>query len=144
MPTSSNGGGSGAACTELDFALTLDAIFAIFCATLNTLCDIAVPDLVEAVFAEPTFEATADTPPITTPESLQEAAADCDTGVAEGEGIGKAPDMIADPDLCICLDSRAGGMTAHPPSGLSVCPLLVGARVSGIMSVFLLSMPKFG
>lgn len=144
MPTSSNGGGTGAACTELEFPLALDAIFAMFCATLNTFCDIAEPCLVEAVFAEPAFEATADIPPITTPESLQEAAADCGTGAALGEGIGRAPDMMADPDLCVCLGSLAGGTAGHSSSGLGVCSLLAVARVSGIMSVSLLSMPKFG
>lgn len=144
MPTSSNRGASGAACTEVDFPLALDAIFAIFCATLNTLCDIAEPGLVEAVFAEPAFEATADIPPITTPESLQEAAADCGTGDAKGEGIGKAPDMMAGPDWCVCLGSLAGGMAAHSPSRLGVCSLLAGARISGIMFVSLFSVPKFG
>ena len=144
MPTSSNGGGSGAACTEFDFALALDAIFAMFCATLNTFCDIAEPCLVEVVFAEPAFEATADVPPITTPESLQEAAADCGTGDAKGEGIGKAPDMMADPDLCVCLGSLAGGTAAHSQSGLGVFSSLAGARISGIMFVSLFSVPKFG
>lgn len=144
MPTSSNAGGSGAAWTELVFRLGVDAIFAIFCAILNTPRDIAEPDLFEAAFPEPTFEATADIPPMTIPESLQEAAADCGAGGPQGEGIGKAPDMIADPDLCECLGSLAGGMAAHPPSGLGVCSLVAVARVSGIMSVSLLSMPKFG
>lgn len=144
MPTSSNGGGSGAACTELDFPLALDAIFAIFCATLNTLCDIAEPGFFEAVFAEPAFEATADIPPITTPESLPEAATDCGTGNAEGEGIGNARDVVADPELCVCLGSLMGGMAAHTLFGLGVSSLLAGALVSGVIPVCSSSMPKFG
>lgn len=137
MPTSSNAGGSGAACPELVFRFGVDAIFAIFCAILNTPRDIAEPDLFEAAFPEPAFEATADIPPMTMPESLQEGAADCGTGDVQGEGTGTAPDMIADPDLCACLGSLAGGMaTAHPPSGLGVCSLLGEARVSGVISVF--------
>lgn len=135
MPTSSNGGGGESACTELDFLLGLDAIFAIFWAILNTPRDIAEPDLLEAAFPELTLDATADIPPMTTPESLQEAAADCGADDAKGEGIGKAPDMIADPDLCVCLASPAGGMAAHSPTGLGVCSLLAGVRVSGIISV---------
>ena len=100
--------------------------------------------MVEAVFAEPAFVATAGIPPTITPESLQEAAADCGTGDAKGEDIGKAPDMMADPDLCVCLDSLAGGTAGHSSSGLGGCSSLAVARVSGIMSVSLLSMPKFG
>ena len=144
MPTSSNRGASGAACTEVDFPLALDAIFAIFCATLNTLCDIAEPDFFEAVFVEPAFEATADIPPITTPESLPEAATDCGTGNAQGEGIGNAPDVVADPELCVCLGWLVGGMAAHTLFGFGVSSLLAGALVSGIISVSLPSMPKLG
>ena len=142
MPTSSNAGGSGSACTELDFAFELDANFAMLRAMLNTPCDIAEPDLVEEVFLEPALEATADMPPMAMPESLQEAAADCGVGDAQGEGVGKAPDIVADPDpdLCVCLCSLEGDMAAHPPSLLGVCSLLEGARTSGIM----LSMPEFG
>lgn len=115
MPTSSNGGGSGSACTELDL-FEWDAILAIFRAILNTPCDIAEPGLVEEVFLEPALEATADMPPMAMPESLQEAAADCGAGDAQGEGVGKAPDIVADPDLCVCLCSLEGDMAAHPPS----------------------------
>lgn len=143
MPTSSNGGGSGSACTELDFPVEFDAIFAMFRAILNTPCDIAEPGLFEEVFVEPALEATAEMPPIAMPESLHEAAADCGMGDAQGEGVGKAPDMIAEPDLCVSLGSRAGGMAAQSPSGLGVCSLLAVARVPGIMLVSLLLMPKF-
>lgn len=98
MPTSSNAGSSGASCSELGFLLDSEGMLAIFRAILNTPRDMAEPCLVEAVFREPTFEATADMPPMTIPESLQEATADCGTGDAQGESIGKAPDIIADDD----------------------------------------------
>jgi hypothetical protein len=120
---------------ELDFLLGLDAILAIFCATLNTPCDIAEPSLVEVVFPESAFGTTADVPPMTIPESLQEAAANRGTGDAQGEGIGKAPDIIADSDLCDCLRSLADGMAAHSPPELGIWSLLAVARVSGIISV---------
>jgi hypothetical protein len=135
MPTSSNGGGSKSACTELDFLLGLDAIFAIFCAIPNTPRDIAEPDLFEAALSKLTFDATADIPPMTTPESLQEAAADCGPGNVQEEGTGKAPDMAADSGLFDCLRSLAGDMAAHSLSGRGVWSLLAVARVSGIISI---------
>ena len=104
----------------------------------------AEPSLDEEIFPEPAFEATADLPPITTPDSLQEAAAECGTGDFQGEDAGKAPDMIAECDLCVCLGSLAGGMAVQRPSGLGVCSSVTGVRVTGIMSFFFLSMPKFG
>lgn len=125
MPTSSNGSDGGAARSELGFLLDSDGMFAIFCATLNTPREMADPGLVEAAFLEPAFEATPDTPPMTIPESLQEAIADCGTGNAQGEGIGKAPDIIVGDDWCVCLGSLAGGMAAHSPSRLGVCSLLL-------------------
>jgi hypothetical protein len=98
MPTSLNSCGDRSAGTEFDFPWELAGMFAIFWATPKTPCEMAEPGLIEVILSEPAFETTADIPPMTTPESLQEAATDCGTGDAHKEGIGKAPDMITDGD----------------------------------------------
>ena len=120
MPTSLNNCGSGATGTELEGLLGLDGIFAIFWATSNTPRDMRESCLVEEVWPEPAFDTTADIPPMTMPESLQEAVAERGTGDAHAEGSGKAPDMTADGGWCACFGALANDLEAQWSSCLCV------------------------
>ena len=112
-PTSSNNRGAEASETDLGCLPDAAGMFAIFCATLSAPRDMAEPAACALALRESALDRTADMPPITMPESLQDDAADLNTGDAAREDMGSAPDITAGDASLLFADFVVGGPEAQ-------------------------------